>query len=369
MKMPIRRGDKNETVRLWRATMFARFGGDTGLYARVHGVLPQDTNEYGPRAIAWNKEWQFRVGKASSFDTASEEVSDDDLRALGIAVPPLPPPAFRSIFFSINGAGSTWNMGYGFDIGEEVKKRGDVYHQPIGYDTRPVPMDRGVDDGEEKFVFELERPRPEFGGRNCETIPWQYNFYSMGALVGCRVLARVLFGDLQKFKWTYLGGSTFGNPRRQMNHAHPGCSHPSGEGIATPTDENMPDEHWDLVADKAMPGSNGDDLYTKMADDENAQTVKNMRAVWDIVNKMNPMNLAAAVLMLLAKPSFAGGYAAAVAAFKALDFFVVKQTGPHVRYQFINPIKGDPRDCWLIALDHALDLANRCQPVFRKDAA
>lgn len=354
--MPLRLNDANESVRTWRKIMNLRFG---PLYTRLHGELPTDTNVFGPRAESWQREYESRTGQP-----VDGVVSDQDLIALGIAVPPLPFPNFDSIIFSINGAGSTWNMGYPFDIGEEVKKTGHVYHQPVGYNTAPFPMQNGVKDGIAKFVQELERPRPEFGGRNCESIPWTYVFYSMGALVGCAVLARVFFGDLQRFKRTYLGGSTFGNPRRQLNHAHPGCSHPSGEGISTPTDANMPVEHWDMVADKKMPGSNGDDLYTKMADDENELTTKNMRAVWDIVNKGNPLNLAAAVLMLLAKPSFSGGYAAAVAAFKALDFFVVKQTGPHVRYQFTIPIQGDPRDCWRIALDHVLDLVARRRPVF-----
>jgi hypothetical protein len=233
-------------------------------------------------------------------------------------------------------------MGYPYDIGETLDHN-KVYHQPLGYDTNPVPMNRGVNDGETKFVNELYRPRPEFGGRNCLTIPYTYVFYSMGALVGMRVVDRILHGNLSNLKSTYLGGGTFGNPRRQKDHTFPGCSYSSGEGIATPTDHDMPVEHWDMAADKHMPGAGGDDLYTKMADDENPQTTSDMRAVWDIINKGNPLNLAMAVMMLLAKPSFSGGYDAAVAAFKALDFFVVKQTGPHVRYQFTQPIEGDPR--------------------------
>ena len=50
-------------------------------------------------------------------------------------------------------------------------------------------------------------------------------------------------------------------------------------------------------------------------------SLEDMRAVWAIVNTGNPMSLATAALKLLANPTFSGGYAAAVAAFKALDFF------------------------------------------------
>lgn len=303
----------------------------------------------------------LKPGHRGTLDLATEI-------ATTFKVPPVPVYAPKAIFFSINGAGSTWNMGYPYDIGEEVKKH-NVYHQPIGYNTAPVPMNNGVQDGILKFIAELEKPRIEFGGRNCETIPWTYVFYSMGALVGCAVLARVLFGDLQRFKWTYLGGGTFGNPRRQKDHTFPGCSWSSGEGISTPTDSDMPIEHWDMAADKHMPGPGGDDLYTKMGDDEGPVTDVDMRAVWDIINKGNPLNLAAAVFQLMAKPSFSSGYSAAVAAFKALDFFVVKQTGPHVRYQFTQPIDGDQRDCWQLLLAHAIDLTERLQPVYKQGVA
>jgi hypothetical protein len=89
------------------------------------------------------------------------------------------------------------------------------------------------------------------------------------------------------------------------------------------------------------------------------QTDVDMRAVWDIVNTANPMNLAQAVLLLMAKPSFNGGYDAAVAAFQALDFFAVKNTSPHVQYQFTQPIDGDARDCWELCREHAADLVAR----------
>lgn len=273
----------------------------------------------------------------------------------GFKVRAAPEPV--GVVFSINGAGSTWNMGYPFDIGETLDKS-KVWHQPIGYDTNPFPMNTGVQDGQGEFIRQLDMPRGS-KGLNCTSLPWGGVFYSMGALVGMGVLDRVLHGDLGRFKNTFIGASTFGNPRRQNGHTFPGCSWSSGEGIATPTDHDLPDSVWEMAADKNMPGAGGDDLYTKMADDENAQTTKNMRAVWDIVNKGNPLNLGEAILMLLAHPSFSGGYAAAMAAFKALDFFVVKGVSPHTRYQFTLPIANDPRDCWEIARGHMADLVAR----------
>lgn len=342
--MPLRLNDHNESVRTWRKVMNARFG---GLYTRLHGELPTDTDVFGPRAVEWQKEYEFRTQQAQDG-----EVSDNDLRALGISVPPVVEPV--GVVFSINGAGSTWNMGYPFDIGETLDKS-KIWHQPIGYNTNPFPMNTGVQDGQAEFIRQLNMPRGS-RGLNCSALPWGGVFYSMGALVGMGVLDRILHGDLQQFKDTFQGASTFGNPRRQLDHTFPGCSWSSGEGIATPTDHDLPDTVWDMAADKNMPGSSGDDLYTKMADDENEQTTKNMRAVWDIVNKGNPLNLAEAVLMLLVHPTFTGGYSAAVAAFKALDFFVIKQTGPHVRYQYSLPIANDHRDCWELARQHMADI-------------
>lgn len=345
--MPLRLGDRNESVRTWRAVMNARFG---GLYTRLHGPMPTDTDQFGPRAVEWQKEYEARTGQPQDG-----EVSDNDLRALGITIPPVIEP--KCVVFSINGAGSTWNMGYPFDIGETLDKS-KCWHQPIGYNTNPFPMATGVKDGQAEFIRQLDMPRGS-RGLNCTQLPWGGVFYSMGALVGMGVLDRILHGDLGRFKNTFIGASTFGNPRRQKDHTFPGCSWSSGEGIATPTDHDLPDSVWDMAADKHMPGSNGDDLYTKMADDENPQTAKNMRAVWDIVNKGNPMSLALAVLKLMAHPDFQGGYDAAVAAFKALDFFVVKGITPHTRYQFTLPIENDPRDCWELARAHMADLVAR----------
>lgn len=346
--MPLRLGDRNESVRTWRAIMNARFG---GLYTRLHGPLPTDTDQFGPRAVVWQKEYEARTQQ-----TQDGEVSDNDLRALGIIIPFVVEPV--CVVFSINGAGSTWSMGYPYDIGETLDKS-KCWHQPIGYNTNPFPMNKGVQDGIGEFIRQLGMPRGS-RGLNCTVLPWGGIFYSMGALVGMGVLDRVLHGDLQQYKPTYIGSAAFGNPRRQNGHTFPGCMNSDGEGIATPTDHDMPDVHWDFAASKAMPGSSGDDLYTKIGiPSENAATQKDMRAVWDIVNKGNPLSLATAVLMLLAHPDFSGGYSAAVAAFQALNFFVVKGVSPHTRYQFTLPIANDPRDCWELAREHMADLVAR----------
>lgn len=282
----------------------------------------------------------------------------DTKYALGVViknpVPPgiEPPPPISIIHFSIGGAGSRWDQGYPYDIGEKLDKR-KCYHQPIGFDTNPMPMGRGVKTGVAAFIAELEKPRGP-SGENCTTIPWCATSYSMGSIVFMTVLMRILHGDLGRFKATYRGSAAFGNPAREQDHAHPGCSHPDGEGIAwTPDVHDTPAEHWDFVADESMEGSTGHDLYTKVGmDGMSPGQVANMRAVWKIINTGNPLSLAAALAKLALAPSFSGTVDAAKAAFYALGFFVVDRIMPHTTYQLIFPIPGDNRDCWRIALDH-----------------
>lgn len=348
--MPIRLDDHNETVRLWRQIMNVRYG---ALYTRLHGPLPTDTDLFGPRAVTWQKEYESRTGQ-----TIDGEVSDGDLAYLGITVPPLPPSHQVCVGITIGGAGSSFNNGYQWDLGEALD-RSRCYHQPIGYDTNPFPMNRGVTQGVERTVEQLFRARPEFGGRNCTTIPWFTPLaYSMGSLVWMKVLMRVLYGDLQQFKSTYMGSNSFGPPSRQKDHGLPGGILVEGEGIAWTSEiHDVPECHWDFTAEKGMIGSPGNDLYGKV--DGSATTIKDMEAVWHIVNTGNPTSLAVAVLMLLAHPTFSGSYGAAVAAFQALDFFVAKHLTPHTSYQFVQPIEGDSRDCWRIALDHSADIVTR----------
>jgi hypothetical protein len=340
--------------------MNARFG---GLYTRLHGPLPEDTDQFGPRAVEWQKEYEARTQQ-----TPDGVVSDQDLHALGITVPPLPTSGQVCVGITIGGAGSAWNNGYQWDLGEALDKH-RCFHQPIGFDTNPVPMRRGVQDGVNEVVRQLFIPRPQFGGRNCSQIPWFVPLaYSMGSIVWMIILMRVLHGDLQQFKAMYMGSNSFGNPMRQKDHGLPGGILVEGEGIAwTPDVHDVPDCHWDFTAEKGMVGSPGNDLYAKV--DGGALTVKDMRAVWDIVNTGNPKNLAVAILMLLAHPSFSGDYAAASAALKALNFFVVKGLTPHTSYGQVQPIAGDARDCWRIALDRSADIVARLPRPFAAVAA
>jgi len=273
----------------------------------------------------------------------------------------LGPPKIQqgSIAFSVNGAGSQWNMGYPFDICELLDKR-RVYHQPIGYDTTPVPMNKGVKTGEVELVNQLSRPRPEFGGRNCESIPYQGVVYSMGSIVWMRVLMRILYGDLPQFKRMYMGSSAFGPPMREAGHTFPGGIPVDGEGIVYPTAHDTPDVHWDFISDKGMVGSSGVDLYGKVGGQGVSKlTVADMRAIWDIVNTVNPLNLFKAILNLVATPTFSEFEGVFSAAWTAAQFFILNGLAPHTTYHIVQPRAGDSRTAWEHALWHAQDMATR----------
>jgi hypothetical protein len=327
-------------------------------YRSYAGILA-DTNLFDQQMQDVLTECQTRLVAGGHLTVGKYLVGVLDLPtevAMGYRHPVPPEPV--CVAFSINGAGSTWNMGYPYDVCETLDKS-KCWHQPIGYNTNPFPMMTGVNDGVAELIRQLDMPRGA-RGLNCTILPWTAVAYSMGAIVFLIVLMRVLFGDLGRFKATYMGSSAFGPPMRQHGHTFPGCSYSDGEGIVTPNAHDTPEAHWDMAADKVMAGSPGDDLYCKLNKaGTTAEQLADMRAVWQIVATGNPLSLGMAVLMLAAHPTFSGGVAAAKAAFEALDFFVVKGVTPHTSYQFTHPIDGDNRDCWELVREHTADLVAR----------
>jgi hypothetical protein len=201
----------------------------------------------------------------------------------------------------------------------------------------------------------------------------------MGSIVGMIVLYRVMYGDLQRFKSTYMGSSAFGNPKRPRDHVFPDGIPVGGEGIAwVPGDFDaahpVPDTHWDFVSSKGMVGGTGDDLYAKIgAPDQflesDVLTVDDMRAVWHIINTGNPLTLAEQIAKLVLSPSFSEVEGAFGAAWNAAEFFMVKGLSPHTTYQFVQPRAGDPRSAWDHALWHSADMVARLPMPYGRAAA
>lgn len=341
------------------------------MYASYAGTLA-DTNLFDQQMLTAVTEMQSRLLVDGHLTAGQYHVGVLDLPteiAMGWRHPVVVDEEPVCVVFSIGGAGSAWNLGYQYDCGERLQldaqgnplppEKRKYWHQPIGFNTNPFPMMKGVGTGVTETIRQLDMPRGA-RGLNCTVLPWGAIAYSMGAIVWMIILMRVLFGDLGRFKATYMGSATWGNPMREHAHTFPGCSYSDGEGIVTPLAHDTPEANYDFACDKAMEGAPGDDLYTKLnkLGVTPAQLV-DMRAVWTIVATGNPLSLGEAVLMLALKPSFNGDIAAAKAALQALDFFVVKGLTPHTSYQFVKPIDGDPRDCWELARLHMADLVER----------
>jgi hypothetical protein len=351
----------------------------TNSHAQRYGVTDTSLFTSGT-AAALIDQCVFMNGDRASVLAAGTRGAKFPLRVDGIAdlnvrkaIGAWSPPGPVCVGFSIGGAGSNMD-GYPRDV-VLACDRSRCYDQPIGFNTNPVPMNTGVKDGVAAFITQLERPRPEFGGRNCETIPWFGVFYSMGALVGMTVLMRILFGDLTRFRSTYMGSSAFGNPMRANGHVFPDGIPVDGEGIATTATYQIPDCHWDFVSSKGMVGGRGDDLYAKVggADqflESDELTLKDIRSVWRIVNTGNPLTLAEQVATLVLSPSFSKIKGAFGAAWNAAVFFIGKGLTPHTSYQWVQPRAGDPRSAWDHALWHSADMVARLpQPFALANAA
>lgn len=282
---------------------------------------------------------QAHIG--GNVNTSPGVLTYDTKVALGVIVPT--PPIPSRVYFSVCGTGVPWNFGYPYDLGEAMNKA-KWYHQPVGYPAAAFPMRPSYQAGETEMVRLLDL-------HDCELKPWAFCGYSQGAIVTSRVLTRVLTGDLQKYKATFAGGVTFGNPMREAGHTCPGGTDPGGSGIVTPNMVGTPDSVWDFAAGKAMVASPGNDLYATCGVGESALAQADQRAVWDIVDNEKVTNLAKAIWDLASSPTFGEGIGAAEAAFGALGFFG-SGTAAHVNYQTVQPIAGDGRDCWRVALDH-----------------
>ena len=243
-----------------------------------------------------------------------------------------------------------------------------IYWQPCGYnDSIPIPMQPGIDSGTREYVRLLTDVHP--------TGPFVGIYYSEGAIIGSNVLDLLRGVDntiTQRYKdlpdithryKDFLGAATFGNPRREQGSIPrlPGAIDPGGHGIVTPNLVDTPSTWWDFAAGKSMPGSPGQDLYTTCGYDGDAQTAIDEESVWKIVDSLQLIgsgSLPDELWRIVTHPG-TGIPSAYHAIIDALKFFVLELLAPHNEYQVIQPVAGDPRDCWAIACDHIASLVGQ----------
>lgn len=255
----------------------------------------------------------------------------------------------KHILYTVAGTAATWDQGYPADLARSVDP--DVWEwQGVNYPATAFPMETSIAAGEAELYNLITKKYPD---RTFAMIG-----YSQGAIVTSNIYDRLRNKDMQQYRNNFIGGVTFGNPRREEGHTIPGGIDNGGHGIVTPNLVNTEALWWDFADDSSMAGSPGDDLYCKTGKGENALAVEDMEAVWSIVNTgsfKSILGLAEEVLKILPNP-INGGIAAIEAAFHALDFFVAEGITPHTSYQSVCPIAGDPRDCWRVALDYLNEL-------------
>jgi hypothetical protein len=138
-------------------------------------------------------------------------------------------------------------VGYSFDLGQAADKSRWL-HQPVGYPAQAFPMRPSYMAGVTEMLRQTDL-------HNCTHNTWGFAGYSQGAIVASIILQRVLTGDLQQYKSTFIGGVTFGNPMREKGHTCPGGTDPGGSGIVLPNLVNTPDTVWDFASGSKMAGS------------------------------------------------------------------------------------------------------------------
>jgi hypothetical protein len=248
-------------------------------------------------------------------------------------------------------------MGYCYDLGEELANAGVAEHQPVCYGPGGIPgafpMQPSIQSGVDELTRLMLLRDPNE--------PWVLICYSEGAIVASTVfdLVRTKGHKLNAYEHSFLGAVAFGNPRREEGHTVPGGIDPGGHGIVTPNLKNTPDSWWDFAAGKHMIGASGQDLYTTCGyGGMHPQEVLDQEAIWEIVRTGSIWKLVLQILKLAIHP-IRGPLDAVKAGLSALDFFAVHGLTPHTTYQFIEPIAGDQRDCWRVALDYLFSLGNR----------
>lgn len=201
--MSIKLGDRGPTVRQWRGVMSKRFAG----YARIHGDLPLDTDLFGARAQAWQKEYQVRTGQAAHYGAANGIVSDHDLEGLGIKLPG--PSRAKPVLFTVEGHMSDMFVGPCAETARILEQQGVCRWQPVGYNNTAMPFDN------QSGVQELARLLNDKSLLPPGT-PWGMAIFSQGGIVGSRFfMEQIRSGPLNWRLKDFRGCLAHGNPYRE----------------------------------------------------------------------------------------------------------------------------------------------------------
>ena len=280
-------------ISAWTQTMKNRFRsyatGTNGLPIKVDGYFGYDEEKV-------QKEYQRRTGQVPNG-----EVSDQDLHKLGL-LPTL---------LSIHGTGQPdpFGIGYPADIARRLLDR--YWWQPVGnYPATAVPMNHSADAGEAECVRLISDP-------NIVPGPTAFVDYSQGSICGGRARNRMRAGTL---RGELIASASFGNPMRPSG-SYAGNVDPGGHGI-DPTLETASGPQFLNLAAKG-------DLYTTCPDGDVGEME---RAIFNMVfSRFTGKDSITEQLWELFTNPTREAFAAAIAIWNG-GLFLVRGTGPHVRY-------------------------------------
>jgi hypothetical protein len=273
----------------------------------------------------------------------------------------------RHILLSCHGMGQPdpFGIGYPADIARAVDQRYWIWNPVGNWEAAAFPMKTSVD----HLIAELYRLLTV-------VYPWQTwgcDVYSEGSVGMMMFLLKCRDGEWKNsgIYERFIGGTAIGNPMRENGHTFPGSTPAAGEGMVTPTMTNTHPELWDFVSVKEMDNSHGDDVYAAAGARINAEALANQRLIWALVWSVtikSSFGLLAKVWKLLtSQPNWTGDIALVEATLNFMGF-AFKGLTPHTSYQFLTPIKGDPRTAFDLAIWHLNDLGARAKPAKRPAA-
>ena len=304
-------GSQGLMVNAWSATMNKRFSSYSTIKLDGYfGYAEEDVQ----------KEYQERMGYE-----VTGIVSDHDLHQLGL----------KPTLFSIHGSGQAdpFGIGYPADIARRVAH---LYHwQPVGnYPASSFPMNGSVDLGREE-VMRLLADRVLVPG------PIAFADYSQGSIIGGQIRNKIRSGQLNN---NIVGAVSFGNPMR-IEFDYAGDVDPGGEGIDPVREESILPQCINLAAKG--------DLYTTCESDHEGEI---KRAVFNMVfSRWTGVDSVWEQIVEFLKSPLVEGWAASKAAMDGI-LFVLRGTGPHVRYH-IDQCPGTGETYYEYAITHLVNVA------------
>lgn len=261
----------------------------------------------------------------------------------------------RVVLYTFNGAGVDMWTGPPAEVGGAVDAR-TIYWQPVAYNASPDQMQTNTEQAEAEFVRLVSEEHPGDKILICA--------YSEGAIAASNLLDRMgvttssTATDLAYLKPLFLGGCSFGNPRRQAHHmlgqspaAGPqppaqDALDPGGSGIAPNCLQGTPDTWWDF----ANPG----DLYAACV--ATGDALDDIHAIYAIVQNWTSglLQLFERIIGIVAGLQVLG---VAEAIYYAAVFFGVDQLAPHTTYEITHPVAGNTNTCLNWAVYHLNRLA------------